>query len=157
MLEITPSKHSLNKKDIVAFVSLIIAFFGLFWAVLPMAMDKPSQKQESMEVSEAVVEIAKSFLNSANKEKKEKKPPPAEKTFLDKAIEMSFIGSLSVAFVSFVISVIVFAMGSKGRIFSAVIAVNIVTIGVHIFLIAVAIAIILLAIRFIAAVGTDFF
>ena len=55
---------------------------------------------------------------------------------------------LALAVTSFVISIIMYIMGAKGRLFSATMIVNIVTFALNVLLLALAIALIFAAIRF---------
>lgn len=157
MTETTPIIDKMNKKDIVALLSLFIAIVAMFWALLPLLIDtSPAESQKSEEVGDVVVSVAKSLVNAA-KGIKETPPPPKEKTFIDKLINASFIGSLFITAITFVVAIIMYVFGAKKRMFNATIAVNIVTVGIHIFWIAVAMAIIFAAIRFLDTVGINFF
>lgn len=141
-----------NKRDTLAIVALSIAFLGMLWAALPFAMPT----EEKKEVGEVVVDIAVSMIQAAKGTNAAEAPPPT-KTFLDKVVENTFMGSLAVAAASFVLAIVMYIMGAKGRLFTATMTINIVTVALNLFLVAVAIALIFAAIRFIESVGLDFF
>ncbi|MCH2037502.1 MAG: hypothetical protein MK137_02780 [Rickettsiales bacterium] len=153
MSESTAPIHNMSKKDLIALVTLSIAIIGMIWGLLPMALEPKSEPKTSEEV---VVDIAKSLVNVA-KGVKEAPPPPKEKTFVDAIADTSPTGSLVIAAATFITSIIVYVFGANKRLFSATIAVNIVTVAVQIFWIAVCIALIFAAIRFLEVVGIDFF
>ena len=137
------SQDPLSKFDKLSNVALIMAFLGMFWAASPFVLPQPEKK----EVGEVVVDIAKSMLKAV-KGKKSLEPLPPTKTFLEKVLENTFVGSLALAVTSFVISIIMYIMGAKGRLFSATMIVNIVTFALNVLLLALAIALIFAAIRF---------
>lgn len=147
------SNSSRNKRDITALIALIIAFTGMLWAVFPVSIEQYNQLKEEKEASRTVVDIAKSIVNAA-KETKESSSP-AQKTLMDHIIQKSFFGSLSIAAISFVLSIIAYVLGAKKRVFRSTMLINIITVGINVFWVAIAIAIIYVAIRFLDVVGID--
>ena len=137
------SQNPLSKIDKLSIVALIMAFLGMFWAASPFVLPQPEKK----EVGEVVVDIAKSMLKAVKGKKSLESLPPT-KTFLEKVVQNTFVGSLALAVTSFVISIIMYIMGAKGRLFSATMIVNIVTFALNVLLLALAIALIFAAIRF---------
>ena len=68
------------------------SYYGLFRNVLGFVTICSTQ-QEKKEVGQVVVDIAKSMLKAV-KGKKSQEPLPPTKTFLEKVLENTFVGSL---------------------------------------------------------------
>lgn len=142
----------LTKFEKISYVALIMAFLGMFWALSPFVLPK----QEKKEVGQVVVDIAKSMLKAV-KGNKSQEPLLPDQTFLEKVVENAFGGSLVLAVTSLVVSIVMYIMGAKRRLFSTTMIFNIVTLALNVLLLAAAIALIFAAIHFIESGDFNFF